>query len=153
MTSLSTVDLPNSFNMKFCSPPKAKAPTVRNTKISNVDIYRLIYYGRVLHLASLQMLKFNIQDTTAMNTNEYASERTNDDVSAAVSNYIQRLEVEDTHTKSKDDPTLVIQSSTNAFYNHVCPKAADTVTSPVLRLTIDDTPNRHSDIRCRICTS
>ena len=66
------------------------------------------------------MLKFNIQDTTAMNTNEYATECTNDDVSATVSNYVQRLEVEDTHIKSKADLTLVTQSSTNAFYNRAC---------------------------------
>jgi len=45
------------FDMEFSSPL-----TIRNIKISNADIYCLIYHGRVSHLASLQMLKFNIQD-------------------------------------------------------------------------------------------
>ena len=62
VTFLPTVDLPNSFDMEFSSPSKAKASTIRNIKISNADIYCLIYHGRVSHLASLQMLKFNIQD-------------------------------------------------------------------------------------------
>ena len=45
-----------------------------------------------------------------MNTNEYAPEYSKEDVSAMVSKYVQRFEVEDTHTKSKDDPTVVTQS-------------------------------------------
>jgi len=86
----SRVDLPNSFDTEFSSPSKAKASTVRNIKISNAYIYCLIYIyqGRVSHLAEV------IQDTTAMNTNKYATECTNDDVSTTVLDYIQRLEVE-----------------------------------------------------------